>query len=394
VATAILSKNYYPALDGMRALAIILVFLYHFHVPLVGVERMGWIGVDMFFVLSGFLITGILFDSRHESHRFRDFYMRRVLRIFPLYYGVWIALLVASPIFHWRWDARFLLHPFHLGNYARYVFFDPLEPGHMDLIVNGSRHFKYALGSIQIGHFWSLCVEEQFYLVWPAIVFSTLSQRALLRVCCWGTLGTFCLRWLLFYEAPHAWIASDFVYRFTWTRIDSFLIGGALALAIRGPERAWLSRNWRRIVWPAHATFLLFYAWCLSLRLEPSAMTTVPFIAIPGFTLIGLWAASLILHATEPESVVYRVLTITPLRRIGAISYGLYVFHFALFVPYLAVGLAISARWHVYTGAAVAAVGTWILASLSYRYYERPFLRLKSHFGHQVHEAPLAAYET
>jgi hypothetical protein len=103
----------YPALDGMRAIAFLMVFAQHYYFA-----PWGWMGVDLFFVLSGFLITGILFDTRHDSHRVRNFYIRRTLRIFPLYYGIMLALLALQPLAHWNWD---LVWPSYVGNYARSV---------------------------------------------------------------------------------------------------------------------------------------------------------------------------------------------------------------------------------------------------------------------------------
>ena len=92
------NNAFFPALDGLRALAFLMVFGFHYlQMP------WGWTGVDIFFVLSGFLITGILFDSCHHPHRIRNFYLRRTLRIFPLYYGVFLLLVILDPIFRWNW---------------------------------------------------------------------------------------------------------------------------------------------------------------------------------------------------------------------------------------------------------------------------------------------------
>jgi peptidoglycan/LPS O-acetylase OafA/YrhL len=92
------NRVYYPALDGLRAVAFIGVFLHHYmSLPY------GWAGVDVFFVLSGFLITGILYDTQDEPHRARNFYIRRTLRIFPLYYGVLLFIFLLTPVLHWAW---------------------------------------------------------------------------------------------------------------------------------------------------------------------------------------------------------------------------------------------------------------------------------------------------
>ncbi len=367
-----------------------MVFCQHYNVPLLGFDRLGWIGVDIFFVMSGFLITGILFDSRTRAHRLFDFYMRRVLRIFPLYYGVWLLLLGSSFLFRWQWDIRYVLYPIHLGNYARFLFFDPAHVVHMDEIRNGSHHLRFAASSIPIAHLWSLCVEEQFYLFWPAVIFSRLGQRQLLRLCLIGAAAVLLLRAVLFYYAPPALLSADLIYRFTWTRIDSFMLGGALALALRGTQKEWLSRNWRRAVWPMHALFAAFYVWCALLHESSIALAQRAIIAIPGYTFIAMWAACLILHTTEPGSAAYRSLNAKPLRRLGGISYGFYVYHYLLLLPYMALGAQLPSTWAPYSTAAIAFVGTYIMSSLSYHFYESYFIRMKARFAHQVHKAPLA----
>jgi peptidoglycan/LPS O-acetylase OafA/YrhL len=148
------NRAFYPALDGLRAIAFLMVFCVRYiYMP------WGWAGVDVFFVLSGFLITGILFDSLDDLHRVRNFYVRRILRIFPLYYGVMLLLL---PFIYGQLSWSWLLWPAYLGNYAR--FFHPYvvdtPAGNLadfQLILQVGNHAR-----LYLGHFWSLCVEEQF----------------------------------------------------------------------------------------------------------------------------------------------------------------------------------------------------------------------------------------
>lgn len=98
------NKLFYPALDGFRAVAVLLVFSEHYEGEVHPLLSWGWAGVDLFFALSGFLITGILYDTRNTEHRFKNFYMRRALRILPLYYGVLLLAVITTPIFHWLWS--------------------------------------------------------------------------------------------------------------------------------------------------------------------------------------------------------------------------------------------------------------------------------------------------
>jgi peptidoglycan/LPS O-acetylase OafA/YrhL len=110
------NRAFYPALDGLRAIAFLMVFFQHYTSV-----AWGWTGVNIFFVLSGFLITGILFDSRDDPHRARTFYIRRTLRIFPLYYGIFLVLFLATPILHWHWSWAWIAWPLYLGNFLRFI---------------------------------------------------------------------------------------------------------------------------------------------------------------------------------------------------------------------------------------------------------------------------------
>ena len=110
------NATYYPALDGFRAVALAMVLLAHYGgIPILG------LGVSLFFVLSGFLITGILWDTREQTHRMRNFYVRRTLRIFPLYYGLFLLLFLLTPLLHWQWNSGWLLWVTYLGNCIFYL---------------------------------------------------------------------------------------------------------------------------------------------------------------------------------------------------------------------------------------------------------------------------------
>ncbi|MCA9001464.1 MAG: acyltransferase, partial [Planctomycetes bacterium] len=234
-----------PALDGVRGLAIILVMIQHFFPfndrgtsllddVVFGLANRCWMGVDLFFVLSGFLITGILWRSRGKAHYFRNFYMRRVLRIFPAYY-----LLLA--IF-------FLLLP-ALGNAA-------LDAYLADSAPDAIWHWTY-LSNFRIAWrgewyeqlipnvFWSLAIEEQFYMVWPAVVW-LLSRRALYGLCTLLFCLALALRWHLAVDPDVNWVTR---FVLTPTRMDGLVLGSLLALIYQSQLRENLSV--RRIVMAA-----------------------------------------------------------------------------------------------------------------------------------------------
>jgi peptidoglycan/LPS O-acetylase OafA/YrhL len=218
------ARPFYPALDGLRAVAFLMVFCNHYlYMP------WGWAGVDLFFALSGFLITGILYDSRNEPQRTRNFYIRRTLRIFPLYYGVMLLLL---PVTFHSLSRAFLAWPAYVGNFAWFVprwGMTSVGP----FIVNAN--FNGFTAPLFLGHFWSLCVEQQFYIFWPWVVFWVRDRRKLLMICLLSVPACLGLRILGEHVLPSQQLAHEILYLATPFRIDAILIGGALALLIRGP---------------------------------------------------------------------------------------------------------------------------------------------------------------
>ena len=382
---------YYIALDGLRAVAVLLVFCQHYGAAKVWIFGWGWTGVDIFFVLSGFLITGILFDSQQQPHRYRDFYIRRTLRIFPLYYAVWLAILLLSPIAHWQWNWRWALWPAYLGNYARFLFLQtPGDPYRFDRLVFGPAVSSW-FGSpmhLWIGHFWSLCVEEQFYLVWPFLVYKVRKRETLIKTCLGVIVLMPLLRWLLTLTISSRMLGMELFYRSLPTRLDALLIGGLLALCLRGPEQVWL-RRWRRSVLASTSVlFVLSYVVSVKVLALPLYGSASNWIGIVGFTLIDIFAAALILECIHPGSALSRVLSVRPLRSLGIISYGFYVYH-DLLHDFFAFFAILAFPGHAFLGtAAVAFLGTVAISLLSYRLLERPMLKLKDRFTNQVHRAP------
>lgn len=367
------NRAFYPALDGMRAIAFLMVFFTHYCAM-----PWGWAGVDLFFVLSGFLITGILFDSRDDSHRVRNFYVRRTLRIFPLYYGVLLLLLpFVFQQLRWSW----LVWPAYMGNYAR--FFSSYAQGSpMQILADVQPAAQIAIlktrhMTLFLGHFWSLCVEEQFYLVWPWIVFWIRDRRKLLWIC--AASVPICVAARLAGQSllPTWMLDHEVLYRATPFRFDALLLGGCIALWLRGP-RAHLLLRGARLVLPIALTALLLWAafapghfWQQQLYRYP------PWTFTWGLLGIDILSALIIAVAIQPHSLIYRALNQRALRWLGRISYGAYVLHDIPHSIYFHVA-SILIPAHVFrVGVAIALGVTCVLSWLSYRFFESPFLKLK-----------------
>jgi peptidoglycan/LPS O-acetylase OafA/YrhL len=336
----------------------------------------GWAGVDVFFVLSGFLITGILFDSRDAPHRVRNFYIRRTLRIFPLYYGLFLVLVVLYPIFRWHWSWTWLLWPGYLGNFL--VFLPPALVGKGFTAASGELlSLAHRSVVLHIGHFWSLCVEEQYYLVWPWIVFWLKDRRKLITICVLVILVCPLLRIFAGSLIPAYAINGDALYYSTPFRVDALMFGALVALLRRGPahRRMIPAARWLLAAFAVAAVILLAVAkfgphapptdayplWRLSLKLS----------------VADILSACVVILALEPRTWTYNILSLPGLRWIGRITYGAYVLHeiprtllTQMFAPYFT-RPAIPA-------AALAFVLTMAVAWLSFRYFESPFIRLKN----------------
>ena len=355
----------------------------------------GWTGVDLFFVLSGFLITGILYDSRDDPYRVHNFYVRRTLRIFPLYYGVMVAFLLTQPLLHFHWSWGWLLWPAYLGNAARFITdydtgstwqriadFQPLGTWH-------GAHVPFFLG-----HFWSLCVEEQFYLVWPWVVFWVKDRRKLIWICAATLPVCLGMRILGNHLLPAWMLTNEILYRMTPFRLDALLLGGLIALLLRGPHQRTVLRAGRiglpaafaavllwLILTPAHHIFSKPYPY-------PEAKFTW---ALSAIDLLG---ALLIVVALQPGSYVYRLFNLRPLRWFGRITYGAYVFHDILHPVYSKWGYNLSPRHAASMTSAIAMVSTIILAWLSSYFFESRFINLKERWTRRGVARPPIASET
>lgn len=387
-------KNaYYLSLDGLRAIAVIMVFFQHYGAGHVFLFGWGWTGVDVFFVLSGFLITGILYDSQNKPRRYRDFYVRRTLRIFPLYYLVWLAILLLAPVVHWQWDWHWALWPAYLGNYARFFFLDvPGNPYRFDMLTFGpsfNAHFGYPI-HFYLGHFWSLCVEEQFYLIWPFVVYQVRRRETLMKICIGVIVASPLIRAVLCALAPERYLDMELIYRSLPTRLDALLLGGLVSLGLRGKQEQLLRRLRRPVLAGTAVLFIALYLFETKALVVPFHGSATNWVGVFGFSLIDLFAAAVILEAIHPGSLLGRTLAWKPLRALGLISYGFYVYHDLLHDFWSDAAHRISSASAFPLTLALAFAGTLGIATASYLVLERPLLRLKDRFASQAHTAPTA----
>lgn len=366
-------------LDGLRALAICLVLFHHYSQKM-GNSGMGdrlffslsnsaWIGVDLFFVLSGFLITGILYDAKGSPSYFRTFYIRRSLRIFPIYYVLLLVIFVILPFFH-----HSIVDSYTLDHQKWFWLY-------------GSNYLTAFKGwpDIAVAHLWSLAIEEHFYLLWPVVVFLGNKRQLLIG----GTallVGAILLR---FYSATHD-SSADSIYVMTHYRIDTLVTGGLLALAWRTPAiRSKLERH------AGKATVILLVAGFAGLNnhLGLDWLSWSPVQQAAGFTLIALFFAAfqVVCLQIPSGSIFYRILTCAPALWLGRLSYGMYLFHRPIEV--LAMEMGLHPSNHIkhdipnWTYVLVYILGntlvTALLAWLTWNLFEKHILRLKDRFIYQ-----------
>jgi peptidoglycan/LPS O-acetylase OafA/YrhL len=357
--------EYFPALDGLRALAIASVVLAHLLTAagslldaqhpadrvVIAAALRGWMGVDLFFVLSGFLITRILLDSRAASGYYRQFYGRRVLRIFPLYYVTLVATLLVLP----RVSAAFTTDPSSHWVYWLYVSNVP------------AGLWTWWREPLFLAHFWSLAIEEQFYVIWPAVV-RRPSVRAVAAFCGVLIAAAIAIRIATVVSGANPYLN----YKMLFTRMDALAIGGLLACLERMPGTwATLRRHARTVVLAGGLLILAF----------GRGLLTHPLTQAFGFTANAIASAGLIVLALRPSAgwTLNRVLESVPLIYIGQRSYAIYVLH--PLVVFAIGGFTPERFGNGLTGFATFALlavgGTVALAELSWRLLEHPMLALK-----------------
>jgi peptidoglycan/LPS O-acetylase OafA/YrhL len=371
-----------PGLDGLRAIAILSVIACHVNSEFGArlppghinhwisvISGAGWTGVDLFFVLSGFLITGILYRTKESENFYQNFYIRRALRIFPLFYAYAIAIMVVPVVLSATGNSAltFWAHGRRLDRLSVLAYFYNFRAaslGHHLPLVN---------------HFWSLAVEEHFYLVWPLLVLR-FRRKILMRICLAGCCGSLLLR-LALMNSPRGLFAA---YLLTPCRLDGLMLGAWLALASLD-DAVWIKI--RRSA-PYVATIVAAGVLAIAVNrghfydfIAPGAPNDSRPVVSVGITLISLLFAAT-LAAVVSGSRFTRWLDTPLLRRIGLYSYGMYLYHMCVIVMLRRSNLlnGISEARSKLILCVVVAVATFAIAAVSYHVWEQPFLRLKSRY--------------
>lgn len=375
-------QGHVPALDAIRGLAILGVLLFRFGggsdgyanagtsvVPLIDV---GSRGVDLFFVLSGFLITGILFDSKSKAGYFLNFYARRTVRIFPLYYAVLFATLIVWP--------------------ALAGFSEELQPAQDNapwLWLYGANVLQAWRGEWCLGylnHFWSLAVEEHFYLVWPAVIYC-LSRQNAMRACgilfVAATLGR--VTWL---KLGGNDVAPEV---FTLFRMDGLVAGAWLALAARSEG------GLRRFATPAKLVLIATSLLLIPLSIKHARLLTL----VDSLWVVECAALLVIVVTAAPTTFLGRCGNSSVLHWFGKYSYGLYVFAnllIPLLAPVITAGGLAALLGSAYAGQlaylVVMSAATCAAALVSWHLFEKHCLKLKKYFEHAPHWQAASGMQT
>jgi peptidoglycan/LPS O-acetylase OafA/YrhL len=378
------SSSRIPELDGLRGLAIFVVLLSHYlsgsgHLGLPSVLRqlvsatsIGWSGVDLFFVLSGFLIGGILLDARSAPHYFRAFYMRRIFRIFPIYY-LWIllftvvALLALSGL------------PFPVAVHRQNLLQIPIQLAFLQNMQFSSYEFPY----LWFTGTWSLAVEEQFYLLAPPLI-RFLSRRRLIAVLAATIVFAPFIRLYVFYHIAPGTFAATYLLP---CRADTLACGILLAAAWREPRFLTFLQTNRRQLQLLLGMLILGVLLALHSLIGPLTLLH----ATLGYSWFALlYSTLLVLVLSDTGGWLAAAMRLAPLRSLGLVSYCVYIIHSPIhqFAPRIL--LHAPPEINSLPGLLIVLLGallTFLLAALSWRFFESPLLRR----GHLYHYGPAAS---
>jgi peptidoglycan/LPS O-acetylase OafA/YrhL len=353
--------SHYKELDGIRGIAILLVLIFHcrfaatpgtqIQLQYFLLADMGWIGVDLFFVLSGFLITRILLDTHKDKDYFRNFYARRMLRIFPLYYSVLALVHICSRLT----PTTSIESTSSLAEMSYWI--------HLQNWLPAPEHTQI------LGGFWSLAIEEQFYFVWPLLIMFAAK---------YGQVEKLCLAlWIFTVGFRFWWISQGYedAYYITFTRLDGLVLGAFVAARVN-------KYGFQRLRTPALAFGILAVAVIALVRIVNGRFYGIqPMVLQYGLAALAVLFSSFVVIAVtgREEGVLRRLLRHKWLRFFGTISFGLYVYHVGvvIFLRYI----NIVPNTHFWQAQimffTIVITLSSLLAWLSFRYFEKPVMQIR-----------------
>ena len=351
--------QYSPELDGLRGAAILSVMAFHAHASFL---KGGFIGVDIFFVLSGFLITSLLvleFD-RYGSVSLKNFYMRRVLRLTPALIALLIVFCLASFLFLSNEEANSnyidsVISLFYLSNWARAF---SLHPPNF------------------LGHTWSLSIEEQFYIIWPILLLTLLRSFKARWSAVIFTISVAAFAWALrvFLHAQGA--TPERLYNGLDTRADALMVGCALGVVYAS---GFLEKKSRKQTLSKILTIAAPISVLCLLVISVVGDWRTSYMYQFGFLAVELLTAILVIDVmVNKNSLIRRLLATKLLIWVGSISYGLYLWHYPIYCEMFAL------KFNEFAVITVGSLITFIVAALSYHFMEKPVLKLKKHFAHKA----------
>jgi peptidoglycan/LPS O-acetylase OafA/YrhL len=384
-----LNTLYWPELDGLRAVAFLLVFFSHYppnaSTPLLlGICKYcswGWVGVDLFFVLSGFLITFLLVKEKFSFGKISiwRFYVRRALRIWPLYFLMLsIISIYPATLHHWNSQYRVffqsVMAPFFLfaGNYAMIWKFGVFH----EFCESWGLNFTLYVGLLV--PLWSLCIEEQFYVFWPGILSASRSPRVIWAVISLLFIVSFSARLILVGAALKNNYSHSYYYMDTFFHLDALMVGAAVAVSeyfapgwfarFSAGARGWLVMAGISIV-------------LLSIPMSVASIYEKHISIVPTMTVIALCFGGLLL-LTKNWNPLRLLLSNPVLISIGKVSFAMYVFHLfiARYLDLLLPAFSTNplANWLI--RAFIILVATWIAAQISWHLMESRLLSLRARF--------------
>ena len=352
-------KNYLPQLDGIRGVAILLVVTFH-HFGFIKIFSLGWIGVDLFFALSGYLITSRLYSSRNEKIYFSKFYLNRALRILPVYY---LTLIFFYAGFNFLLSSKNLPYfSFYNRNWWSFILFfqnwafiNELPP---------ARHLQ---------HFWSLAIEEQFYIIWPLFLYIFLNKKNIYTILFIVLAAIIIVRCYIYFNNQEFEDYPRYFYN-TFCRMDGFIIGGRLFLIQQ-------KTNLKRIQFYLLIPFIIIVVGVYFTNTTQSN----PFTSTVGYTILALFFAGIINFITiNPTSFLSRFFQAGWLKYLGRISYGLYIYHWLIL---LALQSTLTPRLNIllhgkedinnWITLIISLIASLAISIISYTYFESYFLKLK-----------------